>query len=1049
MDSSYDSTTYGKRLLPHIVDGRARSGYPRPYAMYPLSRDCSKGFQSISYARLANAGTFAYLGPNDLRYVILVLAAMKTSRKILICSLRNTVEAQSSLFNRAHCKALVFCSSLNQSLLGLFSVLDDVREFEAPGLEEILAEDLVAHYNYDETYETAGNDAIIHFHTSGSSGNPKPISWNKSVLCSLDAGNILPTNQGASLTKEFLGQQNLLTLLPCFHAGGMAFSFFPAFYEMTLVLGHPSVPMSAHYVSRLLEPGVVTAILTPPSILADLFKDSRAVERLAKLQHIGYAGGPLQPDVGNKLATIVPHLFSYIGATEEGWFYNISGENSTWDSLRYFSDIGYQFDEVSEGIFELVIVNDPRTNKYHGVFVSFPTLKEYRTRDLYAPNPIASGWMRYRGRADDLIVLSNGEKINPIPMENVICSIPSVKAALVVGEYRFNPSLLIELEEDKIPKTDAERHEALNQVWPSVQEANKIAPGFAKVPKSLILFASAEKPFQRAGKGTVQRQFTVKSYAKELEDLFLSQEASLLTEGLTLPKAASPEDVKIFVREIYTQALEHNELKDSDDVFQHGVDSLKVAILVSRLQAALRCCEIPLDTVDIGPRLVYSAPSIDRITESIIHLAKGSNNFSITNGGATKLRKENMGRLLAKYSTDITPVATAAELAEPEINTSQEAWNIILTGTTGSLGSHLLTALYEMPRTKVKKIICLNRFANAEVRQEKSCKSRGLKSTWDEQRVKFLQTDLSQDDLGLGPETYAALLHESSVIIHTAWQVDFNLNIDSFEPQIKGLRNLLDFSAKSANKATLIFMSSISAALGWLEKNPEALVPEAIINDTDAPEQMGYAESKYVTERLIEKFATASGINAAIFRTGQIAGSLSGNRVWNKQEWFPSLISSSKHLGVLPESLGSMEIIDWVPVDLMASMVVQLTDRMIRKSSRADGETTVYNLVNPRPTTWSKLCTPIQKLSGIPRTMPLDKWVSLLEESSKERNGAVMETNPAIKLLDFFRLLGQKQTSSDKHSRYDVTGLVRDSPTAGELEAVSSEWIRLWLGGWI
>jgi hypothetical protein len=101
MATSHDITSYGKRLLPHIVDERARSGYERPYAMFPRSVDPAEGFRSISYACIANAVNracwwldaelsrddekeyaFAYLGSNDLRYIILVLATMKTSRKV-------------------------------------------------------------------------------------------------------------------------------------------------------------------------------------------------------------------------------------------------------------------------------------------------------------------------------------------------------------------------------------------------------------------------------------------------------------------------------------------------------------------------------------------------------------------------------------------------------------------------------------------------------------------------------------------------------------------------------------------------------------------------------------------------------------------------------------------------------------------------------------------------------------------------------------------------------------------------------------------------------
>jgi acyl-CoA synthetase (AMP-forming)/AMP-acid ligase II len=101
MAPKYDITTPGKRLLPHIVDERARSGYVRPFALYPRSKVPGQGFREVSYAQLANAVNraawwleaeiareeerekpVAYLGPNDLRYIIFVLATMKTGRKV-------------------------------------------------------------------------------------------------------------------------------------------------------------------------------------------------------------------------------------------------------------------------------------------------------------------------------------------------------------------------------------------------------------------------------------------------------------------------------------------------------------------------------------------------------------------------------------------------------------------------------------------------------------------------------------------------------------------------------------------------------------------------------------------------------------------------------------------------------------------------------------------------------------------------------------------------------------------------------------------------------
>jgi thioester reductase-like protein len=803
------------------------------------------------------------------------------------------------------------------------------------------------------------------------------------------------------------------------------------FYEMTLVLVHPDVPLSASYVAQLLKHGVITTMLTPPSILKDLSKDHSSLQNLAKLKHVGFAGGPLQPGVGNKLAAVLPHLFSFLGATECGWFLNIVGDNKVWDSLNFYSDIGYRFDEVSDGLFELIIDKDEQTNKiFRGIFEVFPTLREYRTKDLYSANPDAPGWYTYRGRADDLIVLSNGEKINPIPLENIIRSYPLVRGALVVGEYRFSPSLLLEMENDSIPKAETESHAILDSIWPTVQEANKIAPGFSKIPKSLILFSTAEKPFLGAGKGTIQRQLTVKSYAKELDHMYSSQETGLLIEGLTLADSFSPDNVKTFTNNIYSQALGVDNLKDDEDIFLCGMDSLGVSVVVQRLQAALKSCGASLNLSEINPRLIYSAPSVDRTTEALVHLVSTNASLHPSSGNGAS-RQTKLQSMLEKYSSNIPSASLVQQ------RTGADAWKIILTGTTGSLGTHLLATLEAMP--VVAKIFCLNRSSNARERQKKMSQSHGLNFDWDD-RVEFLHTNLSKSKLGLNAEKYDELLRETTVVIHNAWQVDFNLAIESFEPQIRGLRNLLDFSFHSSNKVPVIFTSSISTAIEWMEQHPDDLVPEAVIHDFDAPQKIGYAESKFVSEHVLETFSKSSGLTTAIFRTGQIAGPLTGKGVWNGREWFPSIMSSSKHLDILPETLGKMESIEWIPVDVLSSIMVELVEEVLRSQSLS--KTLVYNLVNPKAATWSSLLKSAQKVTGISKTVPLKDWVEAVEASSREKNGAIIETNPAVKLLDWLRIISQSQ---ERTSGFEVGRLVQDSRTASQLTAVTLEWMSLWI----
>lgn len=90
----------GQRLFPHIVDDVARSNPERSLGVIPKGADVSDGFQEVTAAKLAYAvnvvswwieneigratqeQTIAYMGSNDIRYLIFILASMKTGYKV-------------------------------------------------------------------------------------------------------------------------------------------------------------------------------------------------------------------------------------------------------------------------------------------------------------------------------------------------------------------------------------------------------------------------------------------------------------------------------------------------------------------------------------------------------------------------------------------------------------------------------------------------------------------------------------------------------------------------------------------------------------------------------------------------------------------------------------------------------------------------------------------------------------------------------------------------------------------------------------------------------
>lgn len=90
----------GKRLLPTLIDQIAQENAERIFCVVPKSLNPEDGVRDVSYRDLAQAinrcswwirqelgegvdfATIAYLGPLDLMYHILTIAAIKTGFKV-------------------------------------------------------------------------------------------------------------------------------------------------------------------------------------------------------------------------------------------------------------------------------------------------------------------------------------------------------------------------------------------------------------------------------------------------------------------------------------------------------------------------------------------------------------------------------------------------------------------------------------------------------------------------------------------------------------------------------------------------------------------------------------------------------------------------------------------------------------------------------------------------------------------------------------------------------------------------------------------------------
>ncbi|KAI1379850.1 putative NRPS-like enzyme [Hypoxylon crocopeplum] len=1002
-------------LLPHIVDRLAHGLWPVAPASYEA------GFRKVTYAHLANIvnglawwlvdqlGTgqkgeaLTYVGPNDVRLTAFVIAAIKSGYVLFLTSPRNSLAAHRALFDVLECKILVTTDPVPPPAL---SIIDAVkpRVLTAPSVDELFSKSYPP-YVYDKTFEEARWDPLWVIHTSGSTGLPKPLIWTQESGARHHncAGSSPP--DGVLSIDSFCRGKSVLVTVPPFHGAGLA-----QYLLNAIPFGNIGV------VDALKQAPAEIAVLVP-SVVAELAQNPELLDYCAShLEMIIYIGGDLPQTIGDRVAAKV-RLRCQWGASEVGIPQQLMPPElgpMDWRYVRFHPSAGAVFDEAADGVYELPSFGIRGLDKLE---------KEYRTRDLFERHPTVRDAWCWRARADDIIVFLNGEKTNPVSMEqHVVASNPELSGALVIGAQKLQAALLIE------PAALIER------VWHSVQEANQLAPAHARVEKSLILVISEDRPLIRAGKGTIQRSSSLAQYTVEIDRLYANADLNLdLDDNFsTVPlDQSNAQTVGIFVQDAIRSVTGWQDLDDSTGFFEHGMDSLQALQLTRALRRGLHRPDLALSTV-------YRNPTVSQLKTAIMTQNQGSDDADM------------MGPLLSTYRGLIH------QMAKPKTTTpsKEDVVDVILTGSTGTIGTYILRALLDRPG--IGHVFCLNRGKDGgRGVQHGRFVAANLPSDGVVDRVTFIQADLAHPSLGLDEPTYETLRARAGLVIHNAWPVNFNLGLPAFRQQLAGLVNLFALSAAAAHAMRIVFISSVSAVGGRAADAGPA--PEAVLEALDTPFASGYARSKFISERLCDTAARHLEVPVAVARVGQVAGPVRRPGLWNRSEWLPSLvISSMQQLGCLPNSVGpQFSEVDWMPSDLLADVIVELASQ---PSPVTEPGAVVFNLRNPNTTTWNALLPAVKdavqaRLGRELEVVSPSAWIARLQESmadtAKDRDydlAAAAVSNPAIKLLDFYRDGLWAQGASSQRM---AVGRALASQTLRDMQPVSDGWVCKWVNEWM
>ncbi|KAL8643143.1 MAG: hypothetical protein Q9226_008429 [Calogaya cf. arnoldii] len=525
---------YGARLIVQLIDYVAQTSPDRCFCLVPAADLAKNGFEEVSYGQMANAinrvawwlrehfdrpvGTesLGYIGPPDLRYTLLTLAAQKAGFKAFFPSPRNSTEANTHLLEAAECRKFLTAEDVPTNLE---EVLEQRKTDRMPMLtqDSCLDSTIVPMFAYEGTFEQARYRPFVALHTSGSTGLPSLVVPTHGTYAASDTYQMMPSLGHAATMVEVLRGKRVFVGMPSFHAAGLFMMVaMTTYFDMIPVIG-PAQLLTAEMANDVHVRARVQVTCLPPLIIESLLDNKAFGEKLGTLDCVMYGGGPLSKKAGDQLARIVP-VVCLMGSTETMLLPTTIAGRNDWQYFGFSPCMGAELRHHSDDLFRLFIVRKAEYESSQSVFYTFPHLEEYDTKDLYSRHATNPGLWRYRGRSDDMMVLSTGENVNPLDMEDIIQTHPDIDSALIAGQGRRRTSLLIHPK--GFPGTSAAAEKLIDGIWPTIQRANTLCSAHGRVAKHLVLLTTTAKPMLRAGKGSIQRRQTIKLYKHEIDELY-------------------------------------------------------------------------------------------------------------------------------------------------------------------------------------------------------------------------------------------------------------------------------------------------------------------------------------------------------------------------------------------------------------------------------------------------------------------------------------------------------------------------------------------------
>lgn len=760
-------------------------------------------------------------------------------------------------------------------------------KLSSEGIKIICAQDAVLREKRENPdIQVSGENLAYVIYTSGSTGKPKGVMLYNHNLVNFAAEN--PRNQfPISYTKR--GSVSLAIAALTFDMS-IHEEILPLADGITIVLATREDILNPEKLSRLMVLTGVDLMVCTPSFVSNLLDIDVSQKALRNLKSIVVGGEAFTPSLFDRLKEINPEIcvINGYGPTEtticctmqvikDKDHINIGTPNgnvhvATVDKDGHLQPLG--------AMGELVILGDGVGGGYIGRedltkrnFINLLGMKAYRSGDL--ARILENGETEYHGRIDNQVKL-RGLRVELGEIENVINRYPLIQTSIVILVKGSTDYLAAYFTADE--KIDIE-----------------------KLKKHLASYLT---------------EYMVPQAILQLDEMPLTANGKIDKKALPViaetgrdKQVRKPEtELQEILSDIFKRVLNLNDVGTDESFFALGGTSLTAA----KVMMAAKMRDIPLAYQDL-----FDAPTILQLEKKIMEKQSGKEQAiegseerrAEESGGAGELcgEKKVLSHNVPEYVREIQ----AGDIGD-----------VLLTGSSGFLGSHILKDLLDNTDAK---IYCLMRESGSDC----SKRLQNLMYYYFDTdvfetypgRITILKGDITDKD-----SLKAAFCECFSTVINCAASVKHFANIESLmSVNLYGVENLSELCIEKGVR--LIHVSTVSVGGDMLKSSIQgAVLMENILDMGQDVESNMYVYSKYLAEKHIIDRIENDGLKAKIMRVGNLMGrDKDGEFQMNfKTNNFVNTLRAYSVLGCFPYS-GLDERVEFSPIDETASAIVKLS----------------------------------------------------------------------------------------------------------------------------